>query len=251
MPILFRDIETRSVLNLAKVGSWRYAADPSTEVLCVGFAIDAAPAKIWTPDQPIPPEFFEAARDPRWLVAAHNDAFERAIEELVLTPRFNWPLVPIERHRCTMAAALASAFPAALESAATALDLPHQKDAEGYRVMRQMSRPRAARKGEDPSLVYWHDDPDRRERLHRYCAKDVDVERALWHRLPPLLPPEQEIWQLDAIINQRGFYADLPDKALPWLSSVSVLPLSKARSPRSARTKIQEYWRPWLIARRG
>lgn len=208
MPILFRDIETRSVLNLAKVGAWRYAADPSTEVLCVGFAIDAAPAKIWTPNQPIPPEFFEAARDPRWLVAAHNDAFERAIEELVLAPRFGWPLVPIEQHRCTMAAALASAFPAALETIGAALDLPHQKDAEGYRVMRQMSRPRPARKDEDPSLVYWHDDPDRRARLHQYCAKDVDIERALYNRLPPLLPAEQEIWQFDAIINQRGFYAD-------------------------------------------
>ena len=124
MPILFRDIETRSVQDLVKVGAWRYAADPSTEeVLCVGFAIDAAPAKIWTPDQPIPPEFFEAARDPRWFVVAHSDTFERAIEELVLTPRFGWPLVPIKRHRCTMAAALASAFPAALESAAAALEV--------------------------------------------------------------------------------------------------------------------------------
>jgi hypothetical protein len=41
VPILFRDIETRSTLRLADVGAWRYAADPSTEVLCVGYDMDA------------------------------------------------------------------------------------------------------------------------------------------------------------------------------------------------------------------
>jgi hypothetical protein len=34
MPILFRDIECRSTLLLSRVGAWRYAADPTTEVLC-------------------------------------------------------------------------------------------------------------------------------------------------------------------------------------------------------------------------
>jgi hypothetical protein len=43
---------------------------------------------------------------------------------------YDWPLVPIERHICTMAAARANALPGALEEkAAAALQLPHQKDA--------------------------------------------------------------------------------------------------------------------------
>jgi len=51
---LFRDIETRSAVRLGRCGAWRYAADATTEVLCVGYAIDAGTVQIWTPDQPIP-----------------------------------------------------------------------------------------------------------------------------------------------------------------------------------------------------
>ena len=117
MPILFRDIETRSVLDLKAVGAWRYAAEPTTGVWCMAYAIDDGPVEILIPGQdPIPEAFLEAARNPDWLIVAHNDAFERAIEELILGPRFAWPLVPIERHRCTMAMALASALPGALDA---------------------------------------------------------------------------------------------------------------------------------------
>ena len=145
MPILYRDIECRSTLLLTKVGAWRYAADPSTEILCIGYAVDDAPVKIWTPNEPIPEEFFAAAREPDWFVVAHNDQFETALEERILTPRYGWPLIPIERHRCTMAAASANAMPGALDAAAAALGILVRKDAEGYRVMRQMSRPRKPR----------------------------------------------------------------------------------------------------------
>jgi DNA polymerase bacteriophage-type len=205
VPILFRDIETRSTLRLADVGAWRYAADPSTEVLCVGYAIGNGPVQIWTPDQPIPDEFHAAASD--GTVVAHNDQFETAIEERLLHPRYGWPIIPIDRHRCTMAAALANALPASLEGAAEALGLSARKDADGRRLMLQMSKPRKARKGEDPELVHWHDDPERRLRLQEYCRRDVEIERAIYCRLPPLA--ERRLWRLDAIINRRGFYVDL------------------------------------------
>jgi DNA polymerase len=209
VPILFRDIETRSTLNLADVGAWRYGSDPNSQVLCIGFAIDDAPVSIWTPGQPIPAEFFAAARDANWFIVAHNDAFESALEEQLLGPRYGWPQIPIERHRCTMAASLANALPGALDAAAAALGLPLRKDPEGHRLMRQMSRPRRARKGEDANAVYWHDDLERLFCLQNYCICDVEVERALFRRVPPLSADEQLLWQLDALINKRGFYVDL------------------------------------------
>jgi DNA polymerase bacteriophage-type len=209
MPILHRDIETFSTLNLSKVGPWRYAGDPATGVWCVACAIDDGPVQIWTPGQPVPEEFHVAARDPTWLIAAHNDAFESAIEARVLAPRFGWPLVPIERHRCTMAAALASALPGGLDKAAAALGLELRKDDAGRRLMLQMAKPRAARAGEDPNGIYWHDDPERIRRLQEYCAHDVEVERALFKRLPPLSDSEQALWALDAEINRRGFPVDV------------------------------------------
>jgi DNA polymerase len=193
MPILFRDIETRSTLSLADCGAWRYAAEPTTEDLCVGYAVDNGAVSIWTPGQAIPKEFITAATDPDWLIVAHNDQFETAIETRLLHLRFDWPLVPIVRHRCTLAMALANALPGSLDAAAAALGLPFRKDREGHRLMLQMSKPRRARRGEDPDVIHWHDDFERRVRLQEYCRQDVRVERELYRRLPPLSPDEPAI----------------------------------------------------------
>ena len=61
MPTLFWDIETRSVVSLETAGEWRYAADPTTDVLCVGYAVDDNNPLIWTPGDPIPEAFTTAA----------------------------------------------------------------------------------------------------------------------------------------------------------------------------------------------
>ena len=196
--ILHRDFETRSAARLDLCGAWRYAADPTTEILCAGYAVDDGPAQIWTPDQPVPTEFHEAATDPTWLVVAHNDQFESAIEERLLQPRFGWPLVPLERHRCTMAMALAAALPGALENAAAALGLPYQKDREGRRLMLRLAR---LDKDQEPAA-------EDLQRLFEYCRRDVEVERTLFNRLPPLCASEQLLWTLDARINGRGFHID-------------------------------------------
>src|SRR6516162_8632605 len=134
MPLLFWDIETRSAVLLEEAGAWRYAGDASTEVLCVGYARDNDEPAIWTPGEPIPTEFTEAANNPDWCIVAHNAQFERAIATRILEPRFGWPKVPLRQQICTMTLALASALPGGLDSAAKALGLPSQKDREGYLV---------------------------------------------------------------------------------------------------------------------
>ena len=121
MPVLFRDYETRSVLDLRKVGAWRYSNHPTSEVWCCAFAVDEGPVKLWKPGEPIPAEFIEAAQNPTWIVSAFNDQFERLIEQHILAPRYDWPLVPLAQHRCLQATALAQALPASLAGAAAAL----------------------------------------------------------------------------------------------------------------------------------
>jgi len=196
--VLHRDYETRSRIILKSVGAYKYAIDPSTEVLCGAFAVDDEPVQLWTPGDPVPAAFIEAATatDPTWIVAAHNDAFETAIEQYILAPRYGWPVIPIERHRCTMAAALAAGLPARLGTVADALDLANRKDRGGERLMHQLSKPRRARKGEDVDQVHWFDDDDRLQRLYEYCRQDVEVERELYGRLPPLSASEQALWEL-------------------------------------------------------
>ena len=205
--VLHRDVETRSRLALKLVGTHKYAVDPSTEVYCVAFAVDQDAVQLWLPGNPTPPEFRQAAADPSWVVCAHNDAFESAIEQHVLRP-LGWPIVPPSRHHCTMAACLALGLPAKLSAAADALELENCKDAAGERLMHQMSKPRRARQGEDPAGTYWFDDPERLDRLYPYCKQDVEVERELYDRLPPLSVAEQVLWTLDFQINARGFHVD-------------------------------------------
>jgi DNA polymerase bacteriophage-type len=206
MPVLHRDFETRSTLDLSEVGVHVYAAHSTTDLWCCAYAVNDEPVKLWVPGDPVPQEFIEAANNPDWLVCAHNDSFERTIEQHIMAPRYGWPLVPIERHVCTMAAAQALSLPAKLKTVAAVLQLKHQKSDD--KLMRQMAKPRKPHAGEDPAGVYWHDEPERREKLYAYCRQDVEVERELHHRLAPLMPEEQALWQLDAQINDRGFYVE-------------------------------------------
>jgi DNA polymerase len=110
---LHRDFETRSHQAILKtVGAQRYAADPSTEVLCCCYAVDDGPVKLWRPGDPVPTEFLAAAQSKNWVVVAHNDSFETTIEEQIMSVRYKWPTIPIDRHRCTMAMSLACGGPA-------------------------------------------------------------------------------------------------------------------------------------------
>jgi DNA polymerase bacteriophage-type len=206
--VLHRDYETRSLVSLKIVGAHRYASDPRTEIYCAAFALDDQPPKLWLPGDPAPVEFIEAARNPSWIVAAHGDQFETAIEQYLLAPRFSWPLIPIERHCCTMATSLAVGLPARLGTVADALELANRKDVAGERLMHQMSKPRKPRKDEDPAGIYWFDDPERLQRLYSYCKQDAEVERELHGRLPVLSASERLLWILNCGINDRGFHID-------------------------------------------
>ena len=139
---LHRDVETRGLLSLSKVGVHRYAADAGTEILCCAFAVDDEPVKLWTPGDAVPAEFREAAANPNWLAVAHNAAFEMTIEELLLAPRYGWPVIPLERQRCTLAMASALALPGKLERVADVLELSRRKDVAGHRLMQMMSKPK-------------------------------------------------------------------------------------------------------------
>src|SRR5262249_39710226 len=161
VPVLFHDFETRSTLDLTEVGAWKYAGDASTDVCCCAYAVDDGPIQLWVPGNPVPPELIEAANNPEWITSAFGDHFERLITQHIMMPRYGWPLIPLERRRCTQAAALALALPAKLKSAADVLALEQRKDESGHRIMLRMAKPRRPRQDEDPNGIYWFDDPER------------------------------------------------------------------------------------------
>jgi DNA polymerase len=166
MPVLFRDYETRSLQKLGKakgaVNAWRYAADSSTQVLCCSYAVDGGEVQLWTPGHATPDAFVAAATAPNWLVAAHNDEFDSSIEIYLLAPKLGWPIVPPERHRCTMALARANALPGSLKGAGEALALAVQKDKAGEALMRKI----AQYKIKEPT-------PTELAQLYEYCKQDT------------------------------------------------------------------------------
>lgn len=214
MTILHCDFETFSACELRDRGLHNYATDSTTGVHCMAFAFDDL--------EPVVAKFTNVAGDmpligvhehveQGGIVYAHNAAFELAIWNNICVPRYGWPELKPEQVRCTMAMCYAMGLPGALENAAPALGLAQRKDAAGKRVMLQLAKPRA-------EGGFWTPDtaPEKFEQLYAYCKQDVEVERALHHRLMELSDDEQRIWQLDYRINQRGIRVDLEsiDKAV-------------------------------------
>lgn len=198
------DFETRSALDLKKVGLHRYARHPSTDVWCFAWAVDDMEPEIWTPGMPLPARLATHVKAGGHFVA-HNAPFELEIWNQILVPRYGFPPLAPEQTYCTMAQCYAMGLPGALEDAALALGLHILKDAEGRALMLRMARPRATVNGAHT----WWTDPEKVQRLHAYCQQDVRVERELHKLLMPLSDIERRVWLLDYKINQRGVAVDL------------------------------------------
>lgn len=191
------DIETLSEADLKRVGSHVYMLHPLTRLLCVAYAIDDGPVKVWraAKDPEFPNDLFAAMSDDNVEFHAWNaGGFE------MLCPLFKG--IPAHRWRCTMIRAMYWGLPGKLEHAAEALRTGWQKDMSGHRLMLQMSRPRK-------DGTYWHDvDSSKYDRLCDYCKQDVETERDIANQLPDLPSSEQALWQIDFDMMQRGMPVD-------------------------------------------
>jgi DNA polymerase len=238
------DFEGRCVLDLERVGAVRWIK--RAEPLCAGYAIDDQPVQLWKAGEPLPADLAAVLLDPGYLIVAHNAHFDRTFCQYVLIPH-GWLEIPLSRWRCTQAMCLALALPASLDEAAEALKLPMRKG-DGS-IAKKMAKPRRALKGEDPDVVHWHESPEDFANLYAYCKLDVEVTRLLWQRLPKLTGHEQQVWQVDQIINDRGYYTDgnLIDKAIVIISAVKRT-LEDEFLPLTGLTPRQPKFRDWLAA---
>jgi len=219
------DFETRSACDLKKSGAYRYAEDPTTDVMCLAVKQDDGPVRIWIPlwaelifggrAGAINDGSLRMLMEEADTIQAHNAQFERAIWRHVMG-RYGFEDTPLEKWRCTAAKAAAMGLPRSLARACVAASGVHEvKDAVGYKVMMKMCKPRKPRKKEreaNPAwaeTLYWHEDPAEYQILLDYCLQDVQAEYALGQALPDLKPTEQALWFLDQKINDRGLHIDL------------------------------------------
>lgn len=197
------DFETRSLVDLKRCGVFRYAEDPSTSVLCMGYAFEENDPDIWIPrESPFPPDVrFHIEQG--GLIYAHNAQFERTIMRYCLKDHLDQPT--LKQWRCTAAMAAALSLPRDLDRAAKAVGLDVQKDERGRRIMLKLCAPRQA--FADGTIVWWEGPADL-QALYDYCKQDVIVERELTKKLRPLSEREQKVWRLDQAINERGVAVD-------------------------------------------
>lgn len=200
--VIHIDFETRSAVDLRKVGADVYSNHPSTEVLCVGFAQGDSPPTVVPPGN-IGVDFKAAS------YIAHNAAFEIAIWNNVCVPKYGWRPVSPSQFTCTMVRAYAMGLPGNLDDASAAVGIKDGKDQAGKRIMMQLSRPKKVHA--DGTVQWWEHDKhaDKYEKLYAYCEQDVALERELYRRLRALNDYERRVWLLDQKINDRGIGIDV------------------------------------------
>jgi DNA polymerase len=204
---VYWDIETYSQCSLKDHGAHIYAGDPTTDIHFLCYAIHDDEVQVWKPGDPVPAPF---ANPTRYQFVSDNWEFERAIHTHILIPRYGFPPLPLEQQACAQRLALASAFPAELGLRCEALDLAYRKDPEARKAMLRLSRPQTTKKRKKPV------DPAVRERdlalLLARCKIDVVSTRAAYNspRLQRLLPEERQLLLVDAKINARGIYINVP-----------------------------------------
>jgi DNA polymerase bacteriophage-type len=200
------DFETRSTVDLTKTGVYRYAEDPTTDIVCMAYAFGDEDVRVWVPGDDRP-AWFDAHVKAGGELRAHNAQFERIMWREILGPRYGFPVPTLEQWHCTAAEAAAMALPRSLGQVSKVLNVDTPKDDAGHRLMRQMCKPR---KIEEDGTTIWWEDAERMRRLIDYCKTDVLAERAVAKRVRRLSPREREVYLLDQRINDRGIRLDVP-----------------------------------------
>lgn len=203
------DIETRSSVDIAKAGAYKYAQSPDFQILLFAYQFGEDPVEIidFTDGETLPKELVSALKNPKVIKHAYNAAFEwyclnRAGFE-----------TPIDQWRCTMAHGLYCGYTAGLDATGKAIGLPQdkQKLATGKALIRYFcvpckpTRSNGNRTWNQP----WHD-PEKWKLFKEYCRQDVVTEHAILARLKqfPMPEKEQKQWQMDILMNAYGVRVD-------------------------------------------
>lgn len=199
------DFETYCEAPIQDVGAWKYSQHPTLDVLCLSYAINDGPTKIWRQyrNDDLPYDLFDAIED-GFQVHAWNVSFEYSVWTNWCIKR-GWPEVPIYSWFDTMAKAAAHGLPLGLMNCCIALGLPEEyhKQASGAEVLRKFSVPQ-----KDGKRIYPHQIPNLEKVLYDYCVQDSVAERHIGKILAPLVPFEEDFWHIDFLINRRGIHVD-------------------------------------------
>lgn len=204
------DIETRSMCDLTRCGVYVYAADSSTKILVVCWAVEDQPVETWFPHRgamPFELEMLLALKPDAIEWCAHNASFERNVLGAAPGRRIGFPegFSSLAYWDCTAARAARWGLPRSLDGAARALSCTFRKDKGGYTLMMRMCKPLPVNQR---ARGFWLEDEESFTRLGEYCVLDVETEREIDGRILPLSAFERAVWEMTERANDTGVLVD-------------------------------------------
>lgn len=206
--ILHIDLETFSSVDIKKSGLYKYVQSPDFKILLFAYAYDEDPVQVIDLEQDgeLPARIIDDLQNPQVVKMAFNAAFEYyCLSKFYTTPLTQW--------RCTMIHALYCGYPASLNAAGEAMNLPQDKKKLGIgkaliRFFCVPCKP-TAKNGLRTRNLPKHD-LQRWELFKEYCRQDVVTERTVENMLSDYPVPESEWlnWRIDQRINICGVAMD-------------------------------------------
>lgn len=231
------DFETRSVVNLLKLGADVYARHYTTSplmlsIICehegVAYVEDfmlgtpGYQATCWphtAPDSPlfraikpaIPPILLRAIEE-GWTFKAHNARFEQTIWYHICHLIWGWPMPSV--WSCTAARARYMGIRASLDGATSDLEVVNRKSETGKEFINEFCKPRKWKGAQKLGIIkdLWYEPQENMAGWIagiKYCLEDSKAEADIDAVLPELPSFEQAVWNLDLKINLRGLPIDV------------------------------------------
>lgn len=213
------DIETYSDVDIGKAGLYRYAQSPAFAILLFGYSLDGAPCQVvdlTVPGAYLPQEVLAHLFAPGTIKYAYNAAFEWYCLSRYFRLEENGSYQPekwLPQWHCTMLHALYCGYPASLDAAGKALELPQdkQKLSTGKALIRYFCVPCAPTKnnGHRTRNLPKHDSA-KWELFKEYNGQDVATEMEIERRLSAFPVPDavQAQWVTDLTVSLRGVAVD-------------------------------------------
>ena len=204
------DIETYSSVDLMKSGVYAYCDAPDFTILLFAYAFDNEPVQIVDLEQgeKLPELIISALTDSSIIKSAFNANFE-----ITCIRKYLGIDLDVSQWRCSQVAAAELGLPQSLDMVAKTLGLAEQKDKQGKSCINYFSKPCKALSDAPLIKANRHlpsDDMAKWETFKNYCKQDVEVERAIKHKISKfsIADSEQRLWEYDQRISDRGCRLD-------------------------------------------
>lgn len=236
VPRIHVDFETRSTVNLLKLGADVYARHWSTSPLMLSIVarhLNVAYVEdfmLGTPGyqqccypfcepgdlmfrfiKPVCPPILLQAINEGWIFVAHNARFEQTIWYHICHKVWGWPMPT--KWSCTAARSRYWGIRASLEGSGSDLEIVLKKNPNGKQFIDDFCKPRKWKGAQKLGIIkdLWYEPQENVQGWESglaYCLDDSYAEEEIDSILPDLPPMEQDIYDLDFKMNIRGIPID-------------------------------------------